>query len=134
MLLTQVEINRLQETHEAVLRQKDAEHTSSIQRLTTQLREGEGRLREKDVRLDEKDVRLREGEERERELLAQLQRKEAELEQRNADITKLQRQVQRNADISKQSGKVDPVRISYLCTLMKYYTGVQSVTVAIHCV
>ena len=104
MLLMQVEITRLQETHEAVLQQKDAEHTSSIQRLTTQLREKEERLREKDVTLREKG-------ERERELLAQLQQKEAELEQRNADITRLQRQVQRNADISKQPGKVDPVSL-----------------------
>ena len=102
----QVEITRLQETHEAVLRQKDAEHTSSIQRLTTQLREKEERLREKDVRLREK-------EESERELMAQLQQKEAELEQRNADITRLQdqTQAQRNANISKQPGQVDPVSL-----------------------
>ena len=97
----QVEISRLQD----VLRRKDAqldEHTATSQR------------------------QLREKEERERELLAQLQRKEAELEQRNADITRLQRQVQRNADISKHSGEVDPVRV--VCILLNY-TGVKSVSV-----
>ena len=89
-------MTRLQETHEAVLRQKDAqldEQRSTIQRLTTQLRE--------------KDVRLREMEEshrrRERELLTQLQQKDVELEQKNADISRLQGQVQRNVDISNQA-------------------------------
>ena len=93
-------MTRLQETHEAVLQQKDAQHTSAIQRLTTQ-------LREKDVRLRERDVWLREMEESHRQLVTQLQQKDVELEQKNADISRLhlfvQGQVQRNADISGQA-------------------------------
>ena len=55
---------RLQETHEVVLRQEDAQQTSAIQRLTDQ-------LREKDVRLSEIEERHRR---REEELVTQLQR------------------------------------------------------------
>ena len=85
-ILIQREIARLQETHEA-----DLHHLRT--QLTTQ-------LREKDVRLMEMEERHRL---RERELLTQLQQKDAELDQKNADISRLRRQVLRNADISKQS-------------------------------
>ena len=88
-MLLQREVARLQETHEADLRH-----------LLTQLREKEERLRDKDVRMREMEESHRR---RERELLAQLQQKDVELGQKNADTSRLRRQIQRNADISKQA-------------------------------
>ena len=71
------------------------------QQLNTQLRETAERSRERADRLREKDERLREKDERLRQLReeiqqneTQLQQKEVELQLRNADISRLQKQLQ----------------------------------------
>ena len=83
----------MQETHEADLHLHTEleEQMLTNQQLTAQ-------LGEKDVRLREMEVSHRQ---REGELLTQLQQKDVELEQKSADISRIQRQIQWSADISK---------------------------------
>ena len=68
---------------QANLRQKDAQlehHVTTVQQLTSQLREREGRLRQREEELQQKDT--------------QIQLKDEEIQKKNADISRLQREKQ----------------------------------------
>ena len=67
----------------ADLHQKDVQlehHVTTVQQLTSQLREREGRLRQREEELQQKDT--------------QIQQKDEEIQQKNADISRLQREKQ----------------------------------------
>ena len=65
---------------------------------------------------------------REEELVTQLQQKDVELEQKNADISRLQGQTKRNADISKQA----PVPVCYYAVTYKHFAALHVLTTGVY--